>query len=500
MLENTKSEILIGKLRDGHRPATKTSSRYSPNTLRGMKNLSHGGSRNRSPRPADNDGTTRIKYEIHFPAPEGVSRMDLLRYHTTTRNFFALLRGKPLVGMTYFQALMDLFERAKLYMPRDCNPCEMLVKYLVRNNLHNVANDPGAAAGLLAWSEDVEVRWQEGWREAFVYCTGMYAQVQRRPEYRDISNPTCVLLNHAHMELQARIQEVEHRLSTFDYDDLWGSGAAAVSDARKSYDRFRQILKTYHEFQHKHWPPRECQENGGGWLTRLLIVQMQKDFAALYDAYVDRSEEGLGLSVGIECDRKCVSASSDRVGSEHEIDLAKQLATWDHKHKYAHFPRPLPILPSALATNGKANQTKPGLFSSKGKALEKQAIQAYENSRNMGSKTGVASSPLVERFRHFEKTDRPGELDPREARNGRWMLIYGVLQTLATISIDTPYLYFKNDVSYFLNPRLKGTPPWELAKDHAFEEASPFDSHCWTIEGSGPNSSGGAPQLELSIG
>lgn len=230
---------------------------------------------------------------------------------------------------------------------------------------------------------------------------------------------------------------------------------------------------------------------------RPLIAQLQKDFAALYDAYVDRNREGLGLSAGIECDHICVSNSTDRVGSEHEFDLAKRLATWDHKHKYAHFPKSLPILPAALAPNGKAKKTKSGFFNSKSKALEGRAVQAYENSRNMDLHSGVASNPLVEKFRHLEKLDRPGDLDPREGRKGRWMLIYGVLQILATISVDTPHLYFRDNVSYFLNPRLKGTPPWELAKDHAFEEASPFDSHCWTIGRSGPKSTGEAPQLGL---
>lgn len=43
MLENPKSAILIGKLRDGHRLTIKTSTLYSPNPLQGMKNLSLGG-------------------------------------------------------------------------------------------------------------------------------------------------------------------------------------------------------------------------------------------------------------------------------------------------------------------------------------------------------------------------------------------------------------------------------------------------------------------------
>ena len=66
------------------------------------------------------------------------------------------------------------------------------------------------------------------------------------------------------------------------------------------------------------------------------------------------------------------------------------------------------------------------------------------------------------------------------------MLIYGVLQVLATISVDTPHLYFKDNVSYFLNPRLKGTPPWEIGVDHRFEEASPYYSHCWNVKGPKP--------------
>lgn len=120
----------------------------------------------------------------------------------------------------------------------------------------------------------------------------MCAQVQRCPGYRDISNPTCVLLDHAHKELQVRIQEVEYR------HDLWGSGAALVSDARKSYDCLRQALKTHYQIQHEHWPPRECQEKNGG-LTRLLVEQLQNDLASLYYAYVDCNREALSLSTRI---------------------------------------------------------------------------------------------------------------------------------------------------------------------------------------------------------
>lgn len=177
---------------------------------------------------------------------------------------------------------------------------------------------------------------------------------------------------------------------------------------------------------------------------------MQKDFAALYDAYVDRNREGLVLTAGIECDQDSVMKSSDRVSSEHQIDLSKRLAVWDHKYKFAHFPKSVLVLPASLATDGKAIQTKLGILTSKSKTLEKQAIQTNETSRNMGFQISMASNSLVERFRQLEKTDFPGEPDSSEARKGRWMLIYGVLQILATISVDMPHLHFKDNVPYFL--------------------------------------------------
>lgn len=59
------------------------------------------------------------------------------------------------------------------------------------------------------------------------------------------------------------------------------------------------------------------------------------------------------------------------------------------------------------------------------------------------------------------------------------MLLYGVLQVLATLSVDVPDLCFSDGVSYFVNARLKGTPPWEGGAEAVFEEASHKASYCW---------------------
>ena len=59
---------------------------------------------------------------------------------------------------------VDLHERLEEYLPPTTDCAGAMKAYLVTIGLVNVCNEPRAAAGLLAWSEDV--RWNEGWREA----------------------------------------------------------------------------------------------------------------------------------------------------------------------------------------------------------------------------------------------------------------------------------------------------------------------------------------------
>ena len=105
-----------------------------------------------------------VSHKIYMaPAPTS-SKMDALRHHVTTRNFFAFLLNKPLVGFTFYQAVVDLHDRLDEYLAAVRDPVEAIQTYLVNSGLVNVINEPRAAAGLLAWAEDV--RWDAGWREA----------------------------------------------------------------------------------------------------------------------------------------------------------------------------------------------------------------------------------------------------------------------------------------------------------------------------------------------
>jgi hypothetical protein len=70
-------------------------------------------------------------------------------------------------------------------------------------------------------------------------------------------------------------------------------------------------------------------------------------------------------------------------------------------------------------------------------------------------------------------------VSPREARLGRWVLLYGILQVLSKLSVDTQGLKYSEGVQYFLCADLKRTPPWETTGAHGLVEASQLASWCW---------------------
>lgn len=479
LLEDTKSEFLTSKLQEGFQRSAKLSpSREQISALRGgMKNLNLMAKGRRAlPTVSESDNRSiesPIRHEIHFPAPDDATRIEILRHHSTTRNFFAFLLSKPLVGMTYYQALTDLHERLLLYMPHDIDCAHLLIQYLIKNHLHNNSNDVVAAAGLLAWIENHQIKWPEGWREAFVHCVGMYSELRTVPEFRDISYTSRTSLERAYNELQARIEACEFRLSAFSFDDMLPNHALSPL-LRRSFDHLRQFLRQHYEKAYKGWPPGATFGSNDRWLTRELVQRLQDDFGCLYDYLVDRSRRWdkvveLEMSGGVNADCRDDTSFPTNV-----------LLAFDKKHKHPPLPYPYPLLPASAAELSGGKPLKQSIFSTKAKTMEKRNLQScVEASNSLLVGPEITTNSLVEAFLRFEKTDLLSEASPREVRQGRWVLLYGILQVLATVSVDTPGLCFR-DTPYFLNPRLKGCPSWLLGAGKSLEEASPMLSHCWT--------------------
>ena len=491
VLEATESRFLITLLREGSTEELNAFSMPpSPISSPGMRPAFPVQSGRHQPTPPTSENSIgaydgQISYEIYFPAPLNQSKADNIRHQVTTRNVFALLYQASLVGMNLYQSLSDLQERLETYMPLDTDAAGMIIDYLMAKGMDDVRENPSVAAAILAWSETQAVRWEEGWREAYVHSAGMYNRLEATADFRFVTPITRALLERASLEIQVRVQNCEDRLSDFDFGDMWPMMSSQPPPARASFERLRKFFTQYYLDAFGTWPPA-APIGEEQWLTRGLAQAMQKDFGALYDYLVNRevswdcSEERSGRKWNI-----VHTGSRSFDADTFDLPFTDLLVAFDNRHKYPHIPHPYPLVPESIPVKS----SKDNLFKASKKApkpddkmAERRAALAYTESTNiylLGS--DFVNNDMVDAFVRFEKADRAAEVDPYAARRGRWVLIYGILQTLAAVSVDTPNLRYTGEVSYHLNPRLRGTPPWKGANQNV-EEAGHVGSYCWSIK------------------
>lgn len=91
----------------------------------------------------------------------------------------------------------------------------------------------------------------------------------------------------------------------------------------------------------------------------------------------------------------------------------------------------------------------------------------------------VSGSTLIDKFEQFEMTTDLKITTPREARLGRWVLLYGILQVLSTLSVDVQGIKHTEGVRYFLCTDLKRLPEWVVNGHLEHLEASQKRSWCW---------------------
>ncbi|KAK7987210.1 hypothetical protein PG988_002198 [Apiospora saccharicola] len=511
IIEATESRFLVTLLREGstdediHMPPSPDG---APPMLQrhGMSGnqmqMGYGMGRIGQPTPplsedlADADG--QISYEMYFPTPNNMDRIDAHRHAIATRNVFALLYHASLVGFSLHQALSDLHDRLDAYMPTEADNVGTILNYISARGIDDARNDVETAVSLLAWSERPEVRWEEGWREAFLHSAGMYSRLEGCADFQYITPITRALLERACLECQLRVQAAEERLGDFAYADAWPSSRSIPTDpAKAAADRLRKFIKDHYTSLYGRWPPpasgATTSDGEAMWLTRNVAQALQKDFGALYDYLVNRDIVWDESETRPSRKWMMVSVSGNRAFDPDTFDLpmTDMLIEWDNRSRFPHIPHPYPLVPESIAPTAQtASATKPKKGdkekdkNNRGgdeRILERRVQLAYTeatNIYNLGS--DLIPSALVDGFVKFEKGDQVGAIDPSLARRGRWVLIYCVLQTLASVSVDSPNVRYRDNVSYYLSPRLKGTktPPWKGISSPAAEAAHEL-SYCW---------------------
>lgn len=124
---------------------------------------------------------SRTRHELYIPAPPRLSREEAFRYHLTTRNFFAWMFDKPLVGDRLGLALISLLERVNEYRPNPEDNLDDVLAYIDHQGYTDFRDCPDHSLAVLQFAEAFQYR--ELWIDAFVHCTGMNDRLDISAEF-----------------------------------------------------------------------------------------------------------------------------------------------------------------------------------------------------------------------------------------------------------------------------------------------------------------------------
>ena len=128
-----------------------------------------------------NDPSPPATHELYIPAPPGLSREGAFLYHLTTRNFFARMYEKPLVGNRLGSSLCSLFERMNEFRPDEDENLDDMLAYIDGQEYTDFRSCPDHALAVLQFAEKCEMT--ELWRDSFCHCAGMNDELPLSAEF-----------------------------------------------------------------------------------------------------------------------------------------------------------------------------------------------------------------------------------------------------------------------------------------------------------------------------
>jgi hypothetical protein len=122
------------------------------------------------------------KVELYIPAPSIADKDEALQFHLATRNFFAWVFRRSLVGEHLGSALIDLMENMNELRVLNADNVGDLMNYLDEEGYLDMARQPVHSVAILRLAE--HFKWKELYIESFAHCAGMSDRLYLCSEYR----------------------------------------------------------------------------------------------------------------------------------------------------------------------------------------------------------------------------------------------------------------------------------------------------------------------------
>ena len=463
---------------------------------------SHGGSSKGSRSVSDylDDPSTRRDIQLRLPMPlqadlsnpQARSTAEDVETLITMRNVFAFLLGRPLVATTKASSMFTIFLKIADVMQRyeftnldgstlGEEAAGSFTRAIEEYNLGDVRASREKTIETIVLGE--RMRSWELYNEGFVHAVGRYDEILglKSPKFHLIADVTRKRLERAYLDLSARLRNVQIRLDDFDFPSLFAGFANSTTSAESKIIRFKEWKSSYmsmrrhvmnlYKTRYGAWPPKakskknDFEESG---LNRVLLQEVYRDFSDLYDILVDRSNlttrsADVRSPVGPEDPQEPVPRALRRILDEYDLSTAPVQPP---------VPFDVPRIPSLSTTR----RTFDGLDPQKrkkenGKRLGDDEINnALMQSYNRDS---VKSTPFLEGFMAYERRSAHGKSmeDIADLRNGQWIFMYAVLQSLPLLVVDAPGVKWSKGVEYFLCEVPKGSPPWITSESSSMKQS-----------------------------
>lgn len=121
------------------------------------------------------------RVDLYIPAPPTASRSQALQYHIATRNFFAWIFRRAMVGNHLGNALVTLHDSMHEFRDAGVDNKQDLLSYLDEEGYLDTRHQPNHALAILHVAENFELR--DLYIDAFAHCVGMSEQLYKSPEY-----------------------------------------------------------------------------------------------------------------------------------------------------------------------------------------------------------------------------------------------------------------------------------------------------------------------------
>ena len=253
--------------------------------------------------------------------------------------------------------------------------------------------------------------------------------------------------------MDSRLSRARLVLSDFLEDELSVSSLGLSAGGRLHLERFRAFLLAFYTATLGYYPPPVVDMRNTMWAP-VIYQKMRADFEALYAYLVDETFTIAGSSPFL---------------AERGMTVLHFVNAFDIRHRYSPLPHPLPLLPETSTTPpisrtmswfGRGNKLRPD---------QRLVAHAALIKASNKEKTYLLQNSLVIAYKRFEedsvcsrrKTDLKQKISHADARKVRWVLIYGMLQTLRSCTEVPPEVRDTTGVSYSLAIPTAHLPPWK---------------------------------------